>query len=174
MENSSLNYFIHKTPFSATISIKSSLIKRHKTAPATEPQIQFKNSDDEENLMKENEKLKLAEKAVDKMNEVIEDRKRLESAREKDKEKIKELENKIADTGSELLIVKRDKNKTSQKYKALQEEFSLMEENIKNVKEENQALKKEIENKVKNKNKLVADKTSECKQLIEDKAKLEI
>ena len=175
VENSKLNYFINKTPFSATISIKSSLIKRHETAP--EPQIKLKDSDYKENVMQENEimkkKLKVAEKAANELKEVIEDRKRLESAHEKDQEKIKELENQIAGIRSELLTVKRDKNTTNQKYKGLEEEFSMLEANRNNVKEENKAVKEELENKIKNKNKLLADKTSECKQLIEDKVQLE-
>ena len=170
VENSNLNYFINKTPFSATISIKSSLIKRHETAP--EPGIKFKDSDYKDNLMEENamlkEKLKFAEKAADEMKEVIEVKKRLESARAVDKEIIKDLEDQIAGFRSEILTVKRDKNKTSQKYKALEEEFALTEENRNNLKEEN----KDLENKVKTKNKLVADKTSECQQLINDKVKL--
>ena len=69
VENSNLNYFINKTPFSATISIKSSLIKRHETA--AEPGIKFKDSDYKDNLMKEiamlKEKLKFAEKAADEI-----------------------------------------------------------------------------------------------------------
>ena len=151
VENSKLNYFINKTPFSATISIKSSLIKRHETAP--KPQIKLKDSDFKENVMQENEimkkKLKVAEKAANELKEVIEDRKRLESAHDKDQEKIKELENQIAGIRSELLTVKRDKNTTNQKYKALEEEFSLLEANRNNVKEENKAVKEELENKFK-------------------------
>ena len=171
VENSKLNYFINKTPFSATISLKSSLIKRHKTAP--EPEIKLKDSDYEENVKQENEMLKKKLEVDKEMNAVIAERKRLESAREKDQEKIKELENQIADIRSELLTVKRDKNKSSQKYKTLEEEFSLLEANRNKVKEENKAIKEELENKIKNKNKLLADKTSECKQLVEDKVQLE-
>ena len=67
--------------------------------------------------MQESEMLKQKLKVAIEMNEVNEDRKRLESARAKDKEKINELENLIAGISSEHLAVKRDKIKLVKRIK---------------------------------------------------------
>ena len=106
----------------------------------------------EENLKQENEMLKKKfEHAGDqlkeerkKIKEVLEDKKRLETVHEKDKDKIKELENQIASFRSELLTGKHDKNKISQKNKALEEELSSIKDDRNKVKEENIVLKEKV------------------------------
>ena len=42
IENSKLNYFIQKSPFSATISLKSSLVKRYEIETIPEPERKIK------------------------------------------------------------------------------------------------------------------------------------
>ena len=46
VENSNLNYYINKTPFSANIAIKSSFIKRFEETSLSEPKVEeFYESD---------------------------------------------------------------------------------------------------------------------------------
>ena len=62
VENSNLNYFINKTPFSATISIKSSFIKRFEDASKHVKVNKIKEAEEESVEKLENENLILLER----------------------------------------------------------------------------------------------------------------
>ena len=161
VEHSKLNYFINKTPFSAIISLKCSLIKRFEDSPEAESERVPKVKDTERDDLKlENgwlkEKLKSAEASLEelkaleiKFNESDIEKKRLESLNHKDKDTVKGLETQISDFRDELLKVKSDRNNISQKLKALEKEIMLIIEERNKTQKETKELKEEMKEKAK-------------------------
>ena len=146
VESSKLNYIIiNKTPFSATISIKSSFIKRFDETS----QIENETQDVTETLKKENLSLKLKLREVEKSfeelvnmevkrHEAEEERNRLENVLAKEKVKIKECEQDAEAFRSEVLGLKSDKKKIGLTLASIEEE-------VKKLKIENKGLKKELD-----------------------------
>ena len=156
VENSQLNYCIHrKTPFSAIISVKSSLINRIKTGLAEDTIKTESNDTNVESLKEENVKLRRKlNKVGEELNEaevlktsvkaLITEKTRLENLQKKDKVELKHLETQTADFRSELLQLKSDKNNILQKSKVQEKELSKLSEEITKLKETNKSYNKEL------------------------------
>ena len=161
IENSKLNYCIYrKTPFSANIVIKSSLISRIGSNAAAEDITKTETNETKKNMEEENlrlrERLRTAEDALcevvvleKNVKAAISEKTRLEKIHEKDKEEIKQLEIQIADYRSELLKIKSDKNKLSQKSKIQEEELASMSEKMSKLEQLSKSTGKELKQSVK-------------------------
>jgi vacuolar-type H+-ATPase subunit I/STV1 len=146
IEKSKLNYVIHKTPFSANISIKSSFIKWFGAPEVIE------NNDEDLRKLQNLGNIKLEEQlATARANE-----KNLEGLLNHETNKVKKLEADIGQFREEILTVKKDKKESSSKLKDLKSEnkdlevkVSEMVECIKDLEgkldEKNRALKVKVE-----------------------------
>ena len=154
VECSGLNYLIKKSPFSANISIKSSLIKRYNDEATSDNYVvsnEVQKNDDvkkesfeEDDLRKENVSFR------EKYDAAVKDNDRLESVLVQEKEKVKDLETQIADQRSQLLSVKSERKKSSQRVKVLEEEnvrirleWNVLKEQVESQEEKIDALKEE-------------------------------
>ena len=153
IETSNLNYVISKTPFSAQISIKRSFVKDFK-----EPSHQETTKIDSDATTELKEKLTSA----------LEHKERLEEVLRQERIRIKSLECQVHQCREDLLVVKNEKNISNKQFKTQENELNELNQELVNVNQTN----KNLEHKVKEKNKLVGDKTRECKQHIQDKVEL--
>ena len=130
IEESNLNYSIHKTPFSATVSLKCSFIKRFSDDSSTKSLECLKKSDVTEKL--DFEKLKQEKEALKKeLSELIEshgiETRRIKDLYKSEKEKVKKAEKQIADLREEVLNVKKDKHQMSAELKLAEASLSASE-----------------------------------------------
>ena len=155
VENSRLNFCINRrTPFSANISIKSSLIKRFNNDDV-EKLIKTEVPDPLDSLKNENLSLRKELKASDDTLEEVETLKKnikqlmsenmnLEILHAKDKEEIRTLLSQVSDFRAELLEVKSDKKKIRQKSKEQEQEMSKMKEELGQLEKMTQSLGEEL------------------------------
>lgn len=134
IESSSLNYSLSKTPFSASISLKSSFVKRFKSeGKDIKHEINLGRSDVEK-LRQENLELKASMKTL---SELLNSQKKVinDNFKEaKDKDKI--VEEQSAAYREELIKIKKEKNKLGADVKSLQVENDHFKSEIKFIKEE--------------------------------------
>ena len=139
IENCGLNYKISKTPFSATISLKSTLVKYY-----NEP----------ERLENRNNNLKIeSEESV-----------RLEEILKHEQSKVKSLETELESFREELLKIKKEKNKLNLQNKAIETENGKLKEEKDNMKK----AAKDLEANLKVKREGAEAKTVECSKLNKD------
>ena len=145
IEKSGLNYYVSKTPFSASISLKSSFSKHfnqesHQTNPPQKkeapPDIIVK-----EDTTQELELLTLREK-VTSLEKIIVDKKAIiEGKCEAEKKLSKSNEEKIAEFRADLLKVKSERNKFNSALKAAEAKIDESKETSRKLLSENEALK---------------------------------
>ena len=141
IEDSGLNYLIKKSPFSANISIKSTLIRRYSDkSPNAEYVANKVHTDVNKENVQEDISLKELVSLRESYNSVANEKEILEDILGKERGKLKDLENQIAEQRSELLRVKSERKNSNQKLKNIEEE------NIK-LKDENKLFKKQVEEK---------------------------
>ena len=155
IENSKLNYVINKTPFSANISIKRSLIKYFDTAPETI--LKLDKSDMENTELKE--KLVAAEQQNKKLDNLIKE----------EKTKVKSLEDQIGQFREELLNIKSEKNVSNSAFKRQKIELNGLKQELNKINQ----VKKDIEDELKAKSKGFESKDVECKHLTNEKKELQ-
>ena len=129
IENSKLNYVINKTPFSANISIKRSLIKYFDTTEQTETILKLDKTDVENTKLKE--KLVAAEQQNKKLDNLIKE----------EKTKVKSLEGQIGQFRDELLNLKSEKNASNAASKKQKTELNGLKQEL----NKSNQVKKDIE-----------------------------
>ena len=166
IESSQLNFYIAKTPFSATISLKSSFVKRFTTENAKD-----EAKDNNSEVMKKTDiKLEDRVKEVDLENASL--RAKLQELEKKHSEKHEAVteqfkialvggESTIAELREDLLKVKKEKHKLSENLKAEKEKSEGVIEKLKLVKSEND----KIQNLVTDKDIIIDTKKSEIVSL---------
>ena len=121
VENSNLNYLISRTPFSANISVKRSLIKfHHDESPKKEDLVANVK---EETQTKENQELKSKVVNVLEQNEMLQDLLRQKS------DKVEALECELVNLRKKLLRETKEKNALDLKNTTQNKELS----NVKNT-----------------------------------------
>ena len=182
IESSPLNFMVNKTPFSATISLKSSFAKRYDNVSTHEnhaAEENVKNSlvDIPSIKMSVLENAKLKAKVIDlekasleeqnsyklDMKALVKERDNFEKLYEQGKTKLKVAEDQIASLREDLIVVKKEKNKASFNVKRLEEEHEQTNQDNINLKEE-----------ISNNSKMFKVQNSEVEQLIKDNKSLEI
>ena len=146
VEASQLNYSLSKTPFSATISLKSSFIKRFKGEPINYELVDA-NRTDVEKLKSENSELK---ETVKSLKECLASQKEANDEhfiQEKVKSKI--VEKETADHHEELIHIKKEKNKLLAQIKTLQGENDHFVSEIKFFKDDADECKKSLNRNIK-------------------------
>ena len=135
IENSNLNYVISKTPFSATISVKSSFVKYHEDS--SEKEINVKK----EEQTKENDELRSS-----LLMEILE-KEKLQECLEQQTAKVNVLERKLRESGDELKTSKKEKIAAIAEVKSLEKDLNGMKQHS------NELCRKikELENQVKEK-----------------------
>ena len=113
IEKSKLNYVIHKTPFSANISIKSSFIKWFGASDVIENSDEAGDEDSGDLTNLENSKLK------EQLVAARENQNNLEELLNHETNKVKKLEADIGQYREEILTVKRDRKESSSNLKEL-------------------------------------------------------
>ena len=111
IEDSQLNYSMSRTPFSATISLKSSFLKRF---PPNIHDVQIKKKEEaneEEKVKHKDEIFKLKETFEEDRKMMIAEIERLQKAYDVEKHKSAALELEIAEFRNEVLKVKKEKKK---------------------------------------------------------------
>ena len=152
IESSQLNYVINKTPFTATIVLKSSFIKYFNQpttsgeyiAVKSEPKNKFENEDLRKKLVK-----------------VMKEKEILENMLHTEKHSVKALENEIGGFREELLKVKKEKHEFDAQLKRYTKKTSEVKEEQTRLSEANKDLERQI---VYETEKLEA-KNEECKVL---------
>ena len=120
VEKSRLNFCLSKTPFSATISLKSSFIKSDidfSKTPVSFSELEQKMTSQVEENLNLTEKLKVLEKSY---NTVKKDKDRIEHLYEQEKTKHKLADEIEAELRSELLKVKAKKSASTSKLKPVE------------------------------------------------------
>ena len=140
IENCQLNYVINKTPFSANISIKKSLIKWIDTPSKTETIVKAEQGD-----------LPCVEKSelTEKLEMVLQEKERLEQLLNQETLKVKSCECDKEQLRVELLNVKKEKHASNTKLRTQNSEIS----NLKDEAVEMQQTIKDLENEVNEKKK---------------------
>ena len=152
IESSQLNYVINKTPFTATIVLKSSFIKYFNQpttsgeyiAVKTEPENKLENDDFNKKLVN-----------------IKKEKETLESMLQSERHNVKALENEIGGFREELLIVKKEKHELEAQLKRQKKKASEIKEEQTRLCEVNKDLERQIVYKTE---KLDA-KNEECKVL---------
>ena len=182
VETSPLNYWISKTPFSATISLKSSIATRYKNISFQESDClgkSMKMTGSENTIIDENNKLKAQIARLEK--ETLETQKsfkkelqaltnqneRLEKLCEDGKEKLKLCENDVSEQRKELIKVKKEKSTAGSDLRRIEKELEHAKAYIINLKGEttntSEVIKaKEMEVKKLNKEKESLKKKMDC------------
>ena len=184
IENSRLNYSLSKTPFSATISLKCSFIKRFHEQPqpryiAPEETNIFpmknpprtsleKDVQVVEHLVNENRDLKAE---VDRLKDVIDrDHKKvleetvnLQIIYEHEKNQRTELERNLSTFREDLLKIKRDKHKLCDQLKVKDTECEELRTKVEELKEENDGLKKALKDKCESFDNVKIELLKKCK-----------
>ena len=136
IEHSNLNYSISKTPFSATISLKCSLVKRYSEeksevineeiclTDSDNQIIKQKNVEFEAEILKLREKVKSLEEATNVVKkQFVADKLKLQQAYDLEKNKSKVFEKENAEFREDLLKVKDEKHKMSLQLKTLKDDL---------------------------------------------------
>ena len=161
VETSQLNYAVSKTPFSATISLKCSLVKRSDDSSSesqnivSEEPMNLKETSD-----KEIAKLKYTIEVL--QNTVTEQKCVIDKQSKQMKNTAKSIDNDKSEMREELLKVKRERNNFGLKVKTLENEIDMLRADVNSLKDEN----KELIQKGK-------ENTDEIKHLKKDNASLE-
>ena len=151
IEDSQLNYSIMKTPFSATISLKSSFVKRF--GEATKSDVSYVSEKDTKVRELEGKNLKLQD-VINQLKVTHEnDQKKpvnelvcMQKLYDDEKERSKALEVQIFEFREEVLKVKKEKNEMTKKLKLANETLESGHMQSKSIVEENDVLKKTVEN----------------------------
>ena len=165
IEESNLNYSMSRTPFSATISLKCSYVKRFAEASLKNEHTNVKSMSLMHNEVKllekkmknlESENLELKTKVKQLENSADLDQEKLKEAVAKlqqvfdsEKEKSKDSENKIVQFREELLKLKREKHNLSLDLKAQKETHEALKEECIVLNGENESISKTLKDKVK-------------------------
>jgi DNA repair exonuclease SbcCD ATPase subunit len=184
IENSSLNYKISKTPFSATISLKSSFVK-HMGEALRETKVEYntkqenvgvekrqeavnKKSKDENELVRKVEELEQKIEALQgNLKTANKNKDRLEDLLREEKSKVEKSDNLTAEFRAELLKVKSEKKALSATNRSLESEANGIKDENDNLKElvsEKQKVSQVLKNEVNlsvNERKLLERKLSE-------------
>ena len=147
VETSDLNFAVSRTPFSATISLKCSFIKKYEKA-APETVKHHENCDTvsveptKMNEPKPSDKLesdvKVLESTIKTLETTINDQKNLLNAKSKQiKDSSKHADDHVAELREELLKVKQERAKFRTNVKTLEEELLMLKGETENVKHEN-------------------------------------
>ena len=164
IENSNLNYSISKTPFSATISFKCSLVKRYSEeksevineeiclTDSDNQIIKQKNVEFEAEILKLREKVKSLEEATNVVKkQFVADKLKLQQAYDLEKNKSKVFEKENAEFREDLLKVKDEKHKMSLQLKTLKDDLKnksgALEDSKDNVKNSEKMLKEKVDAK---------------------------
>ena len=127
VENSGLNYAVSKTPFSASISLKSSFVKNYKLSADEQveicPNVNIKDEKSDVRHKTDNfdlkEEIRNLQEEVSKQKDVIEEKsKHIKVIR-------KDADDQIAQFRDELLKVKSDRSSLQAKLKSLEDENKL-------------------------------------------------
>ena len=181
VENSQLNFCINRrTPFSANISIKSSLIKRFNN-DVIQKLTKTEVPESMESLRNENlglkKKLKTAEDTLEEVEALQNNIKQLitanislENMHVKDKEETKNLLSQVSDFRAELLEVKSDKNKIRQKSKEQEREVSKVKEELGQLDKINKSLSEELKETFR----VIESKKRENEEIDEEKRDLTV
>ena len=148
IENSKLNYVISRTPFSANISVKRSLIKFHDNGVSQKKEIEVNEEDQTgETIVLET-----------KIANVLEQNAVLKELLEQKSDKVETLESELVNLQQELLKEKKDKNALAFKIKTHKKELTDL--NLKSL-EFGQTIK-DLEDEVSEKAKTVKVKDAAC------------
>jgi chromosome segregation ATPase len=147
IENSKLNYVMTKTPFSANISIKRSLIKFHDKKSSEKEELDVK----EENAELKNKLVNVSEQNI-MFQELL----------KQQSEKVKALESEMVNLRKELLNEKKEKN-------AQKKEIS----DLKHKSVKSEQTMKDLEAEVKEKAKTVRIKDAACMNFKSEKEESE-
>ena len=136
IENSNLNYSMSKTPFSATISLKCSLVKRYSEeisevinediflTDSDNQILKQTNVDFEAEIFKLREKVKSLEEATNVVEkQFVAEKLKLQKAYDLEKNKSKVFEKDNAEFREDLLKVKDEKHKMSLQLKNLKDDL---------------------------------------------------
>ena len=173
VEKSRLNFTLSRTPFSATISLKSSFIKNN--TDFTENPISFSELEQKmTSQVKENlelmKKLNILEKSY---ITVKKEKDRMDHLYEQERTKHKLADEVEAEFRSELLKVKAEKSESNSKLKSLEVSLCVVHEENKSLNLECKELKEDLKHKVKNLTKLEErfkelKKEKECADIMVD------
>ena len=158
IESSQLNFCITKTPFSATISLKSSYVKRF-----TEESIKHEEKD---NVLDNPDKEKMKEVKIENLSLVnsvkeleasaqntkqvyLDEIQRLKAALDNEKKKNKSAEMIIVELREDLLKVKKEKHKLSDDFKAVMKKYEDFLKESTDLKKKNEEIQKSVKNKLK-------------------------
>ena len=158
IEESQLNYSMSRTPFSATISLKCSFLKRFSESSNISS---VRNVVPTNNLLErhieklEAEKIELKEEVEQLKNTLENDQKRVmdelvyfKEVYEKEKNRSSDLESKIAEFREEVLTMKSEKKKLNVNLKSEKEECDALRMKTKVLEEEKKSLHKVVRDKV--------------------------
>ena len=155
IENSQLNYKISKTPFSASVSIKSSFVKYQVVKEDTE---QLVSRTDSEKDKKPDLAGVMLSKALKKLQE---EKDKLEDILKLEKNRVKSLEAELGELRDEILKTKKEKNSANSSLKTCKTELD-------NIKEEKMKIEKNIDgfkDQLKTKNEVLKTKIDEYTDL---------
>lgn len=150
VETSQLNYSVSKTPFSATISLKCSLVniwnpgsdKKHLDQSVHEAKI--KKEDIKKRTEEQEDEIKQLKSTIKSLERTVNDKKSvLEVKSKKVKDSMKSAEDEKAELREELLQLKRERNKLKSKNKSLEDEIQMVKGETENMKNENVKLRNE-------------------------------
>ena len=151
IEASKLNYVITKTPFSATIVIKSSFIKY------------FDQPTSAEIVKKEPEAKVENEEISKKLVTMKQENRTLEYMLEIEKNKVKVLEDQEGDFRDELLKIKKEKHESNKQLKTHKTQLSEVKEEQRNI----SIVNKDLEGKIVQQIEELETKNHECEALNE-------
>ena len=141
IENSELNFSMTKTPFSATISLKSSFIKRFNSLVVSQEDVKNRAVDDVDAILEAENKKKKTE--LQNLEETVANQKvALDEQLKKVKDTLKAAEDQKGVFRAELLKVKNERNKLSARLKSLEDENEQLRIDAKMLKTENNEIKK--------------------------------
>jgi myosin heavy subunit len=157
IEESNLNYSMSRTPFSATISLKCSFVKRFTEVFPTDVKSLSLSLNAVKLLEKnmknlESENLELKSKVKELENSAYLEQEavaKLKQAFDNEKENSEDSENKIVEFREELLKIKREKHDLSLDLKAQKETFKALKEECIVLKRENKSVNKMLKDKEK-------------------------
>ena len=150
IEDSQLNYSMSKTPFSATISLKSSFLKRF---PKDIHDVKIEKKEEaieEEKLKHKDEIFKLQNTFEDDRKIMIAEIERLQNAYDVEKQKSAALEQEIAEFRNEVLRVKKEKKELNLALKGTKEKFEAMENHSSSLVDDKKALHMKLAAEIRN------------------------
>ena len=172
IEDSQLNYAMSKTPFSATISLKSSFLKRFpKDIHASDVKIEKKEEAIEEERLK-----KLHKTSDEDHKRMIVELAQIQGSYDDEKQKSGALELEIAEFRKEILKVKKEKKDLKLTLKVTMEKFETMENSSASLVVEQKALKDKLHDETRDvdlkKNEIIIIK-KETENIVKELVKVE-